>query len=148
MADVTLRTAGAEDAADVTEIYLATRRQMPYLPVLHTDEDTAGHFAGVVQRSHVELAVRDGTTVGFAAVKGSWLEHLHVRPGAQSAGVGGLLIQWVKQFLPSGVDLWVFQENTRARAFYASHGLRVVTLTDGADNEEHRPDAHMRWDPA
>jgi GNAT superfamily N-acetyltransferase len=148
MADVTLRTARAEDSAVVTEIFLATRRHMPYLPVLHTDEDTAEHFAGVVGHSHVELAERDGTTVGFAAVQGSWLEHLNVRPDAQSAGVGSRLMQWATELLPTGIDLWVFQQNSRARAFYASHGFFVVTLTDGADNEERQPDAHMRWEPA
>ncbi|HVC68936.1 MAG TPA: GNAT family N-acetyltransferase [Acidimicrobiales bacterium] len=148
MSHVRLRTAGVEDAADVTAVYLATRREMRYLPVLHTDEDTAEHFAGVVRTAHVELAERAGETVGFAAVRGSWLEHLNVRPDAQSAGVGSRLMEWVKTFLPTGIDLWVFQENTRARAFYGSHGFRVVGLTDGAHNEEKQPDAHMRWEPA
>jgi GNAT superfamily N-acetyltransferase len=148
MAVVTLRTARDEDSAVVTEIYLAARREMRYLPVLHTDEDTAEHFAGVVRTSHVELAERDGRAVGFAAVEGSWLEHLNVHPDAQSAGVGGRLMEWVKGFLPTDIDLWVFQENSGARAFYSSHGFHVVSLTGGSDNEEKQPDAHMRWEPS
>jgi ribosomal protein S18 acetylase RimI-like enzyme len=148
MTGVTLRTAGDGDSAAVTGIYLAARRPMHYLPVLHTDEDTAEHFAGVVRQCHVELAERRGVPVGFAAVKESWLEHLNVHPDAQSAGIGSRLMAWVKETLPTGIDLWVFQQNTRARAFYESHGFRVVRLTDGADNEEKQPDAHMRWEPA
>jgi ribosomal protein S18 acetylase RimI-like enzyme len=148
MARVTLRPAGSGDSPAVTEIFLAARREMRYLPVLHTDEETAEHFAGVVRQSRVQLAERDGRVVGFAAVGGSWLEHLNVHPSAQSAGIGSRLMEWAKGVLPDGVDLWVFQENVRARAFYEAHGFRVVLLTDGEDNEEKRPDAHMRWDPA
>ena len=147
MAGVALRVAQTEDSPVVTEIFLATRREMPYLPVLHTDEETAEFFAGLVTRGLVQLAERDDRVLGFAAVHGSWLEHLAVRPGAQSQGIGGRLVDWTKGLLPTGIDLWVFQQNVRARAFYASHGFREVLLTDGADNEEHQPDAYLRWEP-
>ena len=41
------------------------------------------------------------------------------------------------------LQLWTFQVNDRARAFYARHGFREVELTDGATNEEHEPDVRL-----
>jgi GNAT superfamily N-acetyltransferase len=147
MTGVTLRAARGADAPAVTAVFLAARRGMTYLPVLHTDDETARFVADLVATARVQVAERDGAVLGFAVVRGSWLEHLNVHPEAQSAGVGSRLIAWAKEVVPTGLDLWVFQRNTRARALYASHGWRDLVLTDGADNEEGQPDVHMRWDP-
>ena len=46
---------------------------------------------------------------------------------------------------PRGLDLWVFQRNTVAIAFYERHGFRIAELTDGSGNEEREPDARMVW---
>ncbi len=145
---MTLRGARASDAPAITEVFLAARQAMTYLPVIHTDDQTARFIAGVVDSGHVQVAERDGVIIGFAAVHGSWLDHLNVHPSFQNAGVGSGLIEWAKQISPTGLDLWVFQRNTRARALYSSHGWHEVVLTDGADNEEGQPDAHMRWEPS
>jgi len=144
----TLRAAGTSDAPAITEVFLAARKAMTYLPVVHTDDQTTRFIAGVVESDQVQVAERDGVIIGFAAVAGSWLAHLNVQPSCQSQGVGSRLITWAKQISPTGLDLWVFQRNTRARALYAFHGWHDVVLTDGADNEEGQPDAHMWWEPS
>ena len=104
MTGATLRAAGPGDSPAVTDVYLGARREMRYLPVLHTDEETAEHFAGVVDRCRVELAERHGRVIGFAALHGSWLEHLNVHPDAQSEGVGSLLMTWAKEGLPKAMS--------------------------------------------
>jgi len=147
MTAVTLRAAALTDAPAVTEVFLAARRGMTYLPVLHTDDETARFIFELLSTARVEVAVRPGAVIGFAAVRHGWLEHLNVHPEAQGAGVGSRLIEWAKQISPTGLDLWVFQRNTRARALYATHGFREVRLTDGADNEEGQPDVHMHFAP-
>jgi putative acetyltransferase len=43
------------------------------------------------------------------------------------------------------IDLWCFEENLAARAFYASCGFVEVGRTDGSGNSEKRPDIHFRW---
>jgi len=43
------------------------------------------------------------------------------------------------------LQLWTFQRNARARAFYEKRGFALVRLTDGADNEEGEPDALYLW---
>jgi GNAT superfamily N-acetyltransferase len=146
MTEVTLRSGVTADAPAVTDVFLAARQAMTYLPVVHTTDQAARFFFDLVRTARVEVADHGGLVIGFAAVRGTWLEHLNVHPSAQNAGVGSRLIDWAKQVSPTGLDLWVFQRNTRARALYAAHGWRVVALTDG-DNEEGQPDVHMRWDP-
>jgi GNAT superfamily N-acetyltransferase len=147
MPGITLRAGRQADAGALTEIFLAARRTMHYLPVLHTEAETAAFIAGVIDGTEVHVAERAGDLLGFAALHRSWLEHLYVQPRSQGCGVGTRLLQWAQGTRPTGIDLWVFQENTRARSFYERHGFHLVALTDGAANEELRPDAHLRWEP-
>jgi GNAT superfamily N-acetyltransferase len=144
MAAVTYRAAAMSDAPAITAVFLAARRAMTYLPVFHADAEAIGYLAGVVAEAQVQVAVHDGAVVGFAAVRAGWLEHLNVHPHHQNRGIGTRLIEWAKAVAPTGLDLWVFQRNTGARALYGRHGWRLVALTDG-DNEEGQPDAHLRW---
>jgi putative acetyltransferase len=146
MTEVTLRAATTTDAPAITAVFQAARRPMTYLPVVHTADEDARFLFGVVTTAEVQVAVRNGVLIGFAAVRAGWFEHLYVHPSAQSAGVGGRLIAWAQQASPAGLDLWVFARNTRARALYAAHGWRAIGGTDG-DNEEGQPDVLMRWEP-
>jgi GNAT superfamily N-acetyltransferase len=147
MTDVTLRPAAPDDTAAVTAVFTAARRLMTYLPVLHTAEEDVRFFADLVAQARVEVALGDGRVVGFAAVRGGWLEHLYVEPGSQGQGVGSALIDWAKAASPTGLDLWVFEANTGAQALYRSHGWTEIERTDGSGNEERLPDLHMRWTP-
>ena len=145
MARVTLRTATAADGPAIAEVLIRARVGMTYLPLIHTDAEAAPFIAGVLARSRVQVAVAEGRVVAFAAVREGWLDHLYVLPNHQGAGLGTRLIAWAQETSPTGIDLWVFQRNTGARALYERHGWRLVALTDGSDNEEKQPDPHMRW---
>ena len=65
-------------------------------------------------------------------------------PAYQGRGVGSALVR-LAQESPDALELWTFQGNVPARAFYARHGFREVELTDGATNEEHEPDVRLLW---
>jgi len=147
MTEVTLRAATTADAPAIAAVLLEARRAMTYLPVVHTDDEAARHFFGLVETSTVAVAERAGTVIGFASVRDGWLEHVNVHPAHQGNGVGSRLIAWAQETCPAGLDLWVFQRNTRAHALYLSHGWRDVLHTDG-DNEEGQPDTRMHWEPA
>jgi GNAT superfamily N-acetyltransferase len=147
--DVTLRRARADEAAALADIQLAAMRDaMPYLPELHTDEETRAWMRDVVlPGSEVYVAEADGRTVGFVALGAELLEHLYISPDSQGRGVGSALLAHAKELRPAGFRLWVFQRNERARRFYEQHGLRLVEVTDGAANEEREPDALYEWRP-
>ena len=119
---------------------------MPYLPLLHSDDETRWWIAEIVLtgQSVTVACVRSGIA-GFSAVHGDMLEHLYVAPAAQHAGIGARLLEAAKAAHPKGLRLYVFQENTGARRFYERHGFRLVELGDGTGNEERVPDALYAW---
>jgi GNAT superfamily N-acetyltransferase len=146
---LTVRPATAGDAARVAELHLGARRTaMPWLAQPRTDEEVHAWVRSVlVPSGTVTVAELDGRVVGFVAAGDGWLEHLYVDPAAQGRGVGSLLFAHAQAALPRGFDLWMFQRNTAALAFYASRGCAEVERTDGTANEEREPDVRLRWQP-
>lgn len=145
-ADLVIRPAGAEDIAEVAELYIATRRdalgQMP-APV-HTDAEIREWVARTGAEKEVWVAEED-RIVGFAVLDGDWLDSLYVGPDRQGAGIGTALLDVVKAQRPGGFGLWVFASNTSGRGFYRRHGLIELEHTDGSANEERSPDVRMIW---
>ena len=140
--------AGPADADAVAAVFGAARREaMPWLPRLHTEAEDRLFFAGVIEDSEVLVVRREEGVVGFLARKDYLVEHLYVRPEAQRAGIGSALLEDAKTRHPSGLQLWVFQRNQGARAFYAGQGFVEVRLTDGSANEEREPDVLLAWTP-
>jgi len=120
---------------------------MPYLPLLYTESEVLEWIRDVVLRnSSVTLAVSgDRQAGGFASVRGGVLEHLYVAPHLQGQGLGALLLAAVKEEIPRGLRLHVFQRNLSARRFYERRGFKLVELRDGSSNEEGEPDAVYEW---
>ena len=146
---VTIRRASAGDGATVAEIYLAAiRSELPYLHLVHTDVQVRAWFQDyVLPTRRVLLAIAGDEIVGFAAVDQGHLDHLYLRPDRLRSGVGSALLDAAKGHSPQGLELFVFQRNAAARAFYRRHGFVPVAYGSGAANEEHEPDLRMRWTP-
>ena len=143
-----LRAAAPADRAAVGEIFLAARAAaLPYLPQVHTDEQTRAFFAGLVDKGVVTVAERDGRVAGFLALEDDWVDHLYIDPAAQRQGLGSALLRHA-QAQRDVLQLWVFQRNTNAIAFYERHGFAIAERTDGSGNEERTPDARMVWPTA
>ncbi len=143
---IELRPAGPQDGDAIAAVFGAARRDaMAYLPDLHTAAEDRAHFAGVVADGASTVAVDEGRVVGFVALGPAQVEHLYVEPGSWRRGIGTALLRHAQAARPGGLDLWVFQRNTGAVAFYERHGFRIAERTDGAGNEEREPDARMVW---
>lgn len=144
--DLVLRPATTDDAAEVTELYLATRRAaepaMP--PQLHSRESVLAHTTGEIVEKEVWIAESD-EILGFATLDTAFLDSLYVGPDHQGFGVGTALLDLAKARRPEGFALWVFASNDRARGFYRRHGLVELEHTDGSANEERSPDVRMAW---
>lgn len=99
------------------------------------------------------LEVRSGTErdansfAGFIAVQEPWVNHLYVLPQPQGIGIGTRLLRIAKEISPDYLQLWTFQANLPARAFYRKHGFVEVELTEGEGNEERTPDVRLIWTP-
>jgi GNAT superfamily N-acetyltransferase len=142
-----VRPATAADALEIAEVFLASRHDaLPYLPALHTDDETRRWMADVVlTRSEVWVAELDDGIVGFLAVSGDHLDHLYVRPGYYRQGIGDRLLSKAKEISPRRLRLFTFQRNARARTFYERRGFVPVDVNDGSRNEEGEPDVLYEW---
>jgi GNAT superfamily N-acetyltransferase len=147
VAAIDLRRARPEDADVIAHIHTAARHQaMPYLPDLHTDEETRDWIASMVLPSQqVWVAEREGRVIGVAALEGPTLEQLYVLPEEQGRGVGSALLEKARELSSGGLTLWTFQRNAAARAFYERRGFTAVKFTDGSGNEEQEPDVRYEW---
>lgn len=146
--NITLRAAQPDDASEITSVFLQSRAAaMPYLPRLHSDEETLWWMQHVVLAEQRVWVVTDeqGKILGFAALDGEQLAHLYLRPDVRRRGLGSVLLGAVRAASPDRLRLYVFQRNTAAAAFYRNHGFRLVDTSDGARNEEREPDATYEW---
>ena len=88
------------------------------------------------------LAEHDDAVVGLAhtildqdPTWGAFLDNLHVRHGLKRRGIGTRLLALTGQAvldwsLSSGLYLWVLEQNSDARAFYAARGAICVERAD------------------
>ncbi|HEX3671179.1 MAG TPA: GNAT family N-acetyltransferase [Candidatus Cybelea sp.] len=140
-----IRIAGARDSEAIARLFRFVRTEcLPFLPTLHTPEEDAEYFSGLVSASAVFVAGLRGEVVAFVAHRDGWLEHLYVHPLHQRRSIGGALL--ARAMESNGeLMLWVFQRNVAAIAFYERAGFRLVRVTDGLANEEREPDALYTW---
>jgi ribosomal protein S18 acetylase RimI-like enzyme len=150
MAQFQIRPARDDDTVAIARAHIDARRvAMPWLPVIHTFEETVRFFGDFVIPNQVVLvAEADGEVVGFIAIEGAYLEHLYVAPAHQGIGIGDALLNRTKELRPDGLMLWTFERNDRARKFYEKRGFIAVSFTDGSRNEERTPDVRYQWNPA
>jgi putative acetyltransferase len=139
-----VRAARESDAASVARLHrLVVRASLPYLPELHTPEDDLDYFTSVVFTEGDVWVADAGDVVGFCASPPGWVRHLYVHPSYQRNGIGRALLNAAKD-ANDELQLWTFERNEPARAFYAEHGFREIGHT-GGDNEEKEPDVLLRW---
>ena len=74
-----------------------------------------------------------------------WIHQLYVAPGHTRRGHGSALVEFAKQMLPWPIFLYSFLENQGARRFYERHSFVPERFSNGATNEERRPDILFRF---
>lgn len=114
---------------------------------MQTDEQVHAWFAETVLPEREVWVADDGArVVAVLVLEGEWLDQLYVAVDETGLGIGSRLVRLAKQRRPSGLKLWTFEANVRARKFYEGHGFVVTDSTDG-DNEEGVPDIRYEWSP-
>ena len=113
----------------------------------YTEADDAAFFRGhILPRCTIWIAVEDGAVLGFAALVGSYLDRLYVRPAAQRRGVGASLLARAIEASPDGLELHTHVENFKARAFYEKMGFVPVHFGISPPPES-LPDVEYQWRP-
>jgi GNAT superfamily N-acetyltransferase len=140
---VSLRPATLEDAGVLSIIH----RLAAFLPPLHSVEENLRFVREqLMAENHVWVAETGGEVVGYVAFNDGWLSHLFVHPKHQGRGLGAALLAHVMADRRER-QLWTFQRNARARAFYEQHGWVLAELTDGQGNEQKEPEVRYFWRP-
>ena len=150
LSSVVVRRADGDDSGAIAELYLRSRRHaLPTVAVVHDDEDVRGWVTSIlVRRPGTWVAAVARVPVAVLSIEPPWVDQLYVDPPWIGRGIGSLLVDHAKRLCPDGLELWTFQVNARARAFYTRHGFVEVEETDGAANEEREPDVRLRWSPS
>ena len=117
-----------------------------WMPRIHLPEAVEGFVRDVVfAMRRVWTATVDGRPVGFLALDAEGtVTALYVAERFRGRGIGRALLDAAKGE-ERALELWTFQPNARARAFYAREGFSEVRRTAG-DNEEGVPDVLLRWE--
>ena len=143
---ISIRKVTKDDLFIVAGIFTRARQTLTFLPRLHSEDDDL-----VFVRTHlfpnckIRLAFHDRRACGFVALEKGWIRQLHVDPTRFGLGAGSALIRNA-QTDHDRLELWCFQENTRARTLYERFGFEAVEFTDGAANDEKAPDVRYVWE--
>lgn len=141
---ISLRLAVQDDIEAIVALFLRSRQHaLPFLPILHTPEEDQLHMFDMLQRGRITLAEDETSLLGFMVDLDGWIAHLYLDPDHRRQGVGQLLLDAAKS-RHDRLELWCFQQNWAARAFYEKNGFVAVKETKG-DNEEKLPDRLYRW---
>jgi GNAT superfamily N-acetyltransferase len=141
-----IRKALASDGPEIARVVKTSRLDaLPYLPVLHDENDDRSYFTGLVQTATAWLAEADGEVVAVLVLDERMVEQLYVAPAWQGRGFGSRLLEVAKANSPDGLRLHTFQRNQRARAFYERRGFVPIEFGDGSSNEEREPDVLYEW---
>lgn len=112
-----------------------------------TLEDSGRIFRDhIASRCEIWVAQRGQRLLGFLAIRGSYIDRMYVRPGAQRRGVGTALLEKAQALSPAGLELHTHQANRRARDFYEKHGLRAIRFGVSPPPES-EPDVEYWWRP-
>jgi GNAT superfamily N-acetyltransferase len=151
-AGLRFRTAGPGDAHAIAGLHADSwqRHYRGAFSDAFLDNDVAGYLLPLwterLARPNPDartiLAEIEGSLVGLAhtllgedTAWGAFLDNLHVAHGLKRQGIGTRLLaltgQQVMDWSPSsGLYLWVLEQNTDARAFYAARGAACVERAD------------------
>ena len=154
MNDFRFRPATREDAEEVADVYLESRKTfLGFAPMAHSDESVRGWIAShLIPSGGVTVALASGPMAPLVAMMAlsreervGWIDQLYLRPSVVGIGIGARFVERAKEELGSPIRLYTFQENEGARRFFERHGFRILELGDGSGNEEGCPDVLYEW---
>jgi putative acetyltransferase len=131
-----IRKASIDDVSRIAEILVFSKRKN----YRHIFNDDIGSFVDLqvypLAKEYVEkpellngvFVYDDKFIKGVITIDGSFIEELYVEPYFEGKGIGGQLIEFAKAKFNCN-QLWVLDENGRAKSFYERHGFHETKET-------------------
>lgn len=139
-----IRPAQPTDAGRVGTILSAFIDETDWMPRIHTHAEDLSFAGMMIDRGWVSVGMPLNRIDGFLAREGQVVHALYVDRHARRAGLGTALLNHAKA-QSDRLELWTFQANTPAQAFYRQQGFQEIARTDGAGNDEGLPDIQLAW---
>ncbi|WP_227269910.1 GNAT family N-acetyltransferase [Roseobacter weihaiensis] len=143
----TIRRARTVDAEEIGDLYVASRAAaLAFLEEVHGPAETKAWIRDALLPLGTSwTAYRGDVLCGLMTLNGEHIEQLYLRPDRRREGIGSALMAHAKTQSPHRLELYCFQENHAARAFYEAHGFAPIAFGDGTTNEEGAPDVLYEW---
>ena len=133
-------------ARDAVKMWRASKEQALGQKDIHSFNDHLNFLRVVlIKENKVYLAIdqEPDTVAGLLAISGTWLNQLYIHINYQKSGIGSRLLNLAKELSPGKLELFTFEVNKNAQAFYEKHGFRIIAR--GSENEENLPDIKYEW---
>lgn len=145
-----LRKAAQADAEGIANVYLVSRKLLPYAPLAHSDIEILHWIKEtLIPTNQVTVVEENGIIIGMMALSKThgigWIDQLYLLPNSTNRGTGTMLLNRAKNTLGSPIRLHTFQKNIQARHFYERNNFCIIAFSDGLNNEEHCPDILYEW---
>ena len=111
----------------------------------HTWEEQLGYLAHLAEQYNVFLAIDAPADkpVGLMVVGGTELDQLYIHVEYQGRGIGTQLLDLAKEQSPGTLQLYTFEVNAGAQAFYEKHGFQIIGR--GVEQESGMADIRYEW---
>lgn len=99
----------------------------------------------LIKENKVYLAIDERTdkVAGIMAIAGSEINQLYIHVDYQRMGIGSRFLKIAQDLAPRKLQLFTFEVNKGAQAFYEKHGFTIIGC--GHENEENLPDLRYEW---
>ena len=135
-----ITVAKAEDAGACSNILHEWIAENPWFPNDAPESASEQSMQHRIAHGQVFVARTPNEINGFIAFANGYLDCLYLTPEARNKGLGVTLLAYAKAQNPSGLSLWVLEQNHDAQRFYFREGFVETAHGDGSDNEENLPD--------
>jgi ribosomal protein S18 acetylase RimI-like enzyme len=137
-----LRASNGSDALSCARIVCEWGRKTPWAPAIDDPETVAESWRPLLEAETAWVGERDGSVIGFCVREDDNITGLYVQSDARRLGMGKALLDLAKQDR-DWITVWVYEKNTRARAFYRREGLEEI----GREKDEYSPLIYIenRW---
>ena len=143
MKDIEIRKIRDDDIPEVVDIwYEASIEAHSFISNDYWEANKTLMQTKYIPMSEAYLATNGQAILGFVALIDEYLAAIFVRPKSQGKGIGGLLLNYIKN-LRRNIQLKVYCKNKKSIEFYKARDFSVIS--ESKDEETGESEFVMEW---